>query len=628
MSCTGGQGDTGGAGVHLERIQVDEGFLDGLDLRLRPGLNVVIGARGSGKTSLIELVRFCLAVPAITREAGQRGVQQALSVLDGGQVTVTLTDGRDRIRFVRSSSDESPRSTAVRPDVTILSQGEIEAIGAQPSGRLHLIDRLRPERSQLDSRSEQLRSEIKSITIEIRDLLTEVDNMESAVRESENVEEELDQALKVQTSALESVEATEDDRERLALLQNESTQLKVRDGVFGRALSELNAVDTDLGRISDRTILTEAWPESAGEDDLLLPIRDSLAGSSKQLANIRSGVKAAARAIEFLCQADVRRAIEIDDLSRKIRRRLDQVEEGVGAITRRVGDLKERAGQLAALRQRLQEKRKQARSLATRRDALYRSLDQLRQDRFLRRLNIAQSVSGELGPSIQVEVTRSEQRSAYAKAIIGGLRGSGLHYNILSPHLAVTMSPLELVQAVEAREPSLISEATDIAIQRAGAVIEALRDSDLASIVAAQIDDSVALELLDGSVFKSSQEVSIGQRCTIVLPVLLTRHGGILIVDQPEDHLDNSFIASTVVAALRNRHPEDQLLFASHNANIPVLGDADLVIALDSDGKRGFVNHSGRLEEEDSVRAITDIMEGGADAFRRRAEFYGIKAEE
>ena len=99
-------------------------------------------------------------------------------------------------------------------------------------------------------------------------------------------------------------------------------------------------------------------------------------------------------------------------------------------------------------------------------------------------------------------------------------------------------------------------------------------------------------------------------------------------MDQPEDHLDNSFITSTVVEALRNRYPEDQLLFASHNANIPVLGDADLVVALDSDGKRGFVKHSGPLMDPDSVRAITDVMEGGVDAFRRRADFYGITTAE
>ena len=614
--------------MYIERVQVDEGFLDGLDLRLKRGLNVLIGARGTGKTSLIELVRFCLGAQAFTGEAGDRGFQQARAVLRGGRVTVTSTDGVERITTVRSHSDESPRSTATTPDVTILAQGEIEAVGDQPSGRLYLIDRLRPDRRDLDSRSDQLRSELKSVTTEIRDLLIEIDEMRLAVSESRDVPEELTAALELEASALESARATEEDRTRLASLQHLSAQLKVRRGVFERALHELKSVYSELDRVSNRGALTEAWPESAGESDLLQPIRVRLAGALEQLAEVRGRVVEAGSSIRGLLRADVRRAVDVDQASRDIRSRLGKVDEGVEAATRRVEKLKERAGQLAALRQRLNQKYVHTLERVAQRDVLYDSLDRLRQERFVSRLRIAQSVTDELGPGIQVGVGRSERTGAYASAIALGLRGSGLHYNRLSPHLAAAMSPLELVQAVEAREPETIADAAEMSIQRASAIIQALKGKDLGRIVAALIDDAITLELLDGSVFKKSEEVSIGQRCTIVLPVLLTRHGGILVVDQPEDHLDNSFITSTVVEALRKRHPGDQLLFASHNANIPVLGDADLVIALDSDGKRGFVKHCGPLTDTESVRAITDVMEGGVDAFRRRAEFYGITADE
>ncbi len=501
-------------------------------------------------------------------------------------------------------------------------------MGDQPSGRLHLIDRLRPQRRDLDIRSEQLRSEIKSVTTEIRDLLVEIDDMKLAVRESREVPKALSRALESQASALESARATEEDRTRLASLQHLSAQLKVRRGVFERALEEMRSLFFDLERASDHAVLTETWPESAGEDDSLLPIRIMLARAAKRLEEVRGNVVEAGNAIRGLLEADVGRAVTLDEASREIRRRLGRVDEGVEAATRQVEGLRERSGQLAALRQRLKQKCAHASLRVTQRDALYESLDQLRRERFSSRLSIAQSVTEELGPGIQVGVSGSEQTRAYAEAIASGLRGSGLHYNTLSPHIAATVSPLELVKAVEAREPRVIVDATGIPVQRASAIVQALKGRDLGSIVAAPIDDAITLELLDGSVFKKSQEVSIGQRCTIVLPVLLTRHGGILVVDQPEDHLDNSFITSTVVEALRKRHPEDQLLFASHNANIPVLGDANLVIALDSDGKRGFVKHSGALNDKEIVKAIVDVMEGGVDAFRRRADFYDIAADE
>jgi hypothetical protein len=64
------------------------------------------------------------------------------------------------------------------------------------------------------------------------------------------------------------------------------------------------------------------------------------------------------------------------------------------------------------------------------------------------------------------------------------------------------------------------------------------------------------------------------------------------------------------------------MILTTHNANIPVLGEADLVVLLGSDGQRGFVRHSGPLADSEVVRAITTVMEGGYDAFERRAAFY------
>ena len=611
----------------IERIQVDEGFLDGLDLRLTPGLTVVIGARGAGKTSLVELVRFCLGADSFTDEARQRGHQQALSVLDGGQVTVTLSDGHDRTSVARSASDSSPRATSAMPDVTVLAQNEIEAVGAQSRGRLRLVDRLIPERTDLDRRAERLRVEIRSVTLEIRDLLAEVDEMHAAVAEARDVPDELAAALELEASVLESVKATDADRTQLADLQNVSAQMKVQQGVFERALDELQAMDTNLERIASRPILVENWPESAGTEDMLSPMRQQTTVAQGHIERARSVLAAIIQDIESNVSRRVVKTISTDQASREIRQRLDQLEEGIGATTRRVAELREKAGQLSALRQRLTEKHSYAVLQAEHRDRLYRELDNLRQERFSIRHDVAESLSNRLGPGIQVVATRSEQTRPYADAIIVGLRGSGLHYNTLGPQVAASMSPLELIQAVESRDFELIEEAVDISSQRAIAVIQALKNSDLASIVAAPIEDGVGLELLDGAVFKNSENVSIGQRCTTVLPVLLARHGGILIVDQPEDHLDNSFIASTVVSALQQRHAGDQLILASHNANIPVLGDADLIVVLDSDGKRGFVRHIGSLNDGESVRAITDIMEGGAEAFARRAEFYGARSD-
>ncbi|GGL80547.1 AAA family ATPase [Wenxinia marina] len=90
--------------MHIERIQIEEGFLNGFDVSPKVGLNVIIGARGTGKTSLIELIRFCLNVDGYTPETGRRSHEHALSVLGSGQITLTLVDGDRRIVVSRSAN--------------------------------------------------------------------------------------------------------------------------------------------------------------------------------------------------------------------------------------------------------------------------------------------------------------------------------------------------------------------------------------------------------------------------------------------------------------------------------------------------------------------------------------------
>ena len=103
------------SGVFISRIQVEEGFLDGLDLTFTEGHNVLIGARGAGKTSVIELIRFCLGVPALTERASETSREHALSILGSGRVTVTLNDGKRSIAISRTAEQVAQRTGRANP---------------------------------------------------------------------------------------------------------------------------------------------------------------------------------------------------------------------------------------------------------------------------------------------------------------------------------------------------------------------------------------------------------------------------------------------------------------------------------------------------------------------------------
>jgi len=123
---------------------------------------------------------------------------------------------------------------------------------------------------------------------------------------------------------------------------------------------------------------------------------------------------------------------------------------------------------------------------------------------------------------------------------------------------------------------------------------------------------------------KELQHHSLGQRASaLILFVLSRKENDIIIIDQPEDDLDNQTIYEDVIKLIRKMKKEVQFIFATHNPNIPVLGDAELVQSCSFVDDKLSVQ-SGSVDNPDTQKTIVDIMEGGQEAFNRRKEIYRI----
>ena len=125
-------------------------------------------------------------------------------------------------------------------------------------------------------------------------------------------------------------------------------------------------------------------------------------------------------------------------------------------------------------------------------------------------------------------------------------------------------------------------------------------------------------------------DLSTGQKATAVLLLLLLESEAPLVVDQPEDDLDNRFITESIVPTMREEKRRRQFIFATHNANIPVLGDAELIVGLQATGEAGTGRGSvrtarvGSIDNKD-VRDLTEeLLEGGRTAFEMRRMKYGF----
>ncbi len=139
-----------------------------------------------------------------------------------------------------------------------------------------------------------------------------------------------------------------------------------------------------------------------------------------------------------------------------------------------------------------------------------------------------------------------------------------------------------------------------------------------------QLRDITEISLNVNGAFKEMSNLSKGQQCTALLNVLLVENEDPLIIDQPEDNLDNAYIADSFVQTIRKYKPERQYIFATHNANIPVFGDAELIVTLEERNGQGEIADGGigSIDSQNVKKHVIKLLEGGEDAFKIREKKY------
>ena len=152
------------------------------------------------------------------------------------------------------------------------------------------------------------------------------------------------------------------------------------------------------------------------------------------------------------------------------------------------------------------------------------------------------------------------------------------------------------------------------------------KTNTLSSLFKIKLEDKININIVNGKQELNILDGSPGQKSASILAFILSQGNDPLIIDQPEDDLDNSLIIKLVVDNIRKQKQNRQIIIVTHNPNIPVLGDAEGIIMLDRD-ESGSVSlrdnkKAGCIEEKTIKSGICDIMEGGIEAFKRRESKY------
>ncbi|MDP3332587.1 MAG: ATPase [Methylococcaceae bacterium] len=617
-------------------MRISGGYLDGLSIEFSSHLNTVIGGRGTGKSTLLECLRYALDIQPkskqaqklhldiikenLGKESGRIEVEIISSAQHGHRYRVSRRYGEMPIvRDVNGNvSTLQPRD--LLPGIDIYGQNEIYELAQDEQSRLRLLDRFLPNDGDFEHRNANLGKRLHENQQKLLKSINDLDDLQAEVARLPKMEEQLQGfiALGIQEKLSKTPLFT---RERqIAIRANEEVQ-HLQSG-----LAALRDNLPDLTFISDKAL--EGLPNAA----LLIPVRETLQGLQQQFerhtyelqtlltegeSQLAVNIKTWQQSLQ-LGEAELETALRsLPSLSGKSGQEIGTAYQQLLREIERIKPLKTRVANFDKLKDAQEQERRN----------LLAELSDLREQHTKSLLSAAKKLNNRLKNKLRVEVAVEADKTPLKNFLLG-CRLDGVGEKRLSwIDEQSSLKPLALAHSIKEGSVNLQLELGTSALV-ADALIK-LSASQLMELEVLQLDHRVeiSLNISHGeadAVFKPLDKLSTGQQCTAILHMLLLENVDPLIMDQPEDNLDNAFIAERIVHELRAAKTNRQFLFATHNANIPVFGDAEWIGVFTSVDNHGSLDADaqGSIDVPVIRDQVANILEGGRAAFIQRKEKY------
>jgi chromosome segregation protein len=653
----------------VSRMAVDNSmFLGPIELEFNSQFNAIIGGRGTGKSTLLDYLRWALCdLPAAVTgdeeiadpsDRQRRLISQTLSPTDSTvEVHFTINDIPHVVRRKARTGELSLKvgkgefMTAREPDVRELlpiqaySQKQLSSVAVRIDELTRFITS--PIRRQLATIDEQI-THLAGRVRENYAALQRKRQLAATIQRLELTERSLsDQALNLRGS-LEDVSAAD----RTVLdekpdFDNAHALAESWHAAAHRALDQADSLHRAVVELIEG--LDDVPPSPRSMADPLIRIHSN---TNRLLANLDSSVKAAGDSL----QVSLEPGAEYDQLYLEIRDQIgqfnvlyDTVKDRSTAHAAKLAELAAIERQHQAATDSLRSQRRELQVLGqpeVHHRSLMHQLFDLMTDRADLMARQCEALSELSGGMLRATLQRGQGMDALADRLRGAVSGSGLRSSRIEEffgNLALEASPLRTWEVATAEMEALTLVEPDAALTseqfpilaRLGFNVPDLRrvasklnsDSWLGLALTAVSDIPKFEYQTKENQFIDFAAASAGQQATALLRALLAQPGPPLVVDQPEDDLDSEIVLD-VVEQIWSAKRHRQLIFSSHNANLVVNGDAELVVHCDyrvrGEQSRGEIRDLGAIDMPGIRYAITRVMEGGERAFKLRADKYGF----
>lgn len=618
------------------RMSITGGYLDGMNIVLSDHLNTIIGGRGTGKSTLLECLRYVLNIlpkgkqsqrlhqeiikENLGKSAGRIEIEAVSSTQHGKHYRISRRYGE--LPIVRDAENNvstlQPRD--LLPSIEVYGQNEIYELAQDEHSRLQLLDRFLPTDQGFTVRSNNFRKRLLDNRHSLIKSLGEKDDLQARVALLPKLEEQLTgfKALGIEEKLAKTPLFT---RERQIAERAQEDISRLHEAVNG-----FRDTLPDLTFISDKAL--DGLPNAA----LLAPIRETLAlltrtaeqAFTELQAKIDTSGEQVKAQLHIWKQALAQGEAELEKALRSLPATAGKSGQEVGVAYQR---LLRNIEQIRPLNARIATYETLLASQQQERHNLLAEMSDLRDQHIRALVHAAETLTKKLAGKMKVEVVAEADRTPLKSFLLEShLEGVG-ERRLAWIDDADTLSPSRLAQSIRLGKTDLqLNWGLTPLVAEA---LTTLPPSRLMELEELELAHRVAISLNvshDGTepVFRPLDKLSTGQQCTAILHMLLLENVDPLIMDQPEDNLDNAFIAERIVAELRSAKTHRQFLFATHNANIPVFGDAEWIgvfTATESQGSVGF-DAQGSIDVPVIRDQVASILEGGRDAFIQRKEKY------
>jgi hypothetical protein len=635
----------------LESIEISEARYFGrsqpFTLEFNPWLNTVIGGRGTGKSTLLEFMRLPLErrneLPASLAPEFENYGQSYLNREDGGlltpnaKISVIYRKDDSRFRILWAMADSTSQimeqiegswvsaegDVKQRFPVRIFSQKQIFQLAKTPLALLEVVDEA-PEVGRASWSEKWNEEEVRFLSLRAR-----AREIEPGLDEESRLRGELDD---VKRKLLIFEDAGHADVLRAFQARSRQQQaLKLWEQGWLNSAEELRRVATQVvpDPFEDQDFSSESVPES----DLIQKIeelRTLMSGIKSSVADLASEADQAATEWEKN-KAESAWKQKVDEATRAyqdLRADLDREDAGDPAA---YGELVGRRQEIEARLTELEDRKAKVESLGTEAAECLVRLSQFRKELTSSRREFLDSVLG-ANQYVRIQVLpygASETVEAELRHLIQRDEG-GFEKDIGSPGKEGLLKDLysggseQIEQAllnIRAKIRDIATGETDAEDRRFASHVSRLRPEVFDRLDLWFPEDSLEVHYSpsgDGRNLRPILEGSPGQKTAALLAFLLSYGEEPLILDQPEDDLDNNLIYELIVTQLRQVKRHRQVIVVSHNANIVVNGDAELVVALEARAGQTQKSCEGSLQEGVVRQTVCTVMEGGSKAFEQR----------